>query len=63
MHLDLAEGMVAKFCGGLVGTISAGFPHPSSPPAEETVPDDCPPIPAPGYPVERVVDLETTLEL
>ena len=62
MHPDLAEGTIAKFYGVLVETISAGFPCPSSPPAEETVPKDCPPISAPEYLMECVVDLETTLE-
>ena len=55
MHLDLAECTFAKFCRVLVGTFSADFPCPSSPPTEEIVLDDCPPIMAP----EHVVDLET----
>ena len=62
MHPDLTEGMVTKFCGGLVETLTASFPHPSSPPAEKTVLDDYPFIPALEYPAERIVDLETTLE-
>ena len=62
MHLDLAEGTVAKLCGGLVGTVSVGFPRPSSPPAKEIVPDDCRPIPAPKYLAECVIDLQSMLE-
>ena len=62
MHPDLAEGTVAKFCGGLEGTVSAGYPCPSSPLAEELVPTNYLPILAPEYPAERVVDLGTTLE-